>query len=247
MIKEGLQFIYSPLSYLRFVRDFARFRAQSRTRDGFSARWLECYPCLGERTERTGFDKHYIFHTAWAARILVELKPREHVDISSSLYFVAIASAFTPMRYYEYRPADLGLSNLECASADLLSLPFGDGTIESLSCMHVVEHVGLGRYGDPLDPDGDLRAIAELKRVLAAGGHLLFVVPIGGRPRMRFNAHRIYTYDQIAACFSDLELKEFALILDKGREGGLVRNASRELADQQKYGCGCFCFHKMAR
>lgn len=64
---------------------------------------------------------------------------------------------------------------------------------------------------------------------------------------MRFNAHRIYTYDQIAACFSDLELKEFALVLDKGCEGGLVRNASRELADQQKYGCGCFCFKKVAR
>lgn len=201
---------------------------------------------MGEWTDTAGFDRHYILHTAWAARIMAELKPREHIDISSSLYFVSIASAFIPMRYYEYRPADLGLGNLKCACADLLSLPFGDGTIESLSCMHVVEHVGLGRYGDPLDPDGDLRAMAELKRVLAPGGHLLFVVPVAGKQRMRFNAHRIYSYDQIAACFSDLEIKEFALIVDKGREDGLVRNASKELADQQKYGCGCFYFRKAA-
>jgi hypothetical protein len=59
--------------------------------------------------------------------------------------------------------------------------------------MHVIEHIGLGRYGEALDPDGDLKAIRELVRVLAAGGNLLVVVPVG-RPRIQFNAHRIYDY-----------------------------------------------------
>jgi SAM-dependent methyltransferase len=244
MSKEWLRFVDNPVSYLRFVRDFINFRSQSSTEDRFSVNWLDCYPCLGERTETTGFDKHYLFHTAWAARLLAEIKPGCHTDISSSLYFVSIASAFVPMRFYEYRPTDLGLSNLECAPADLLSLPFGNDTIESLSCMHVVEHVGLGRYGDRLDPDGDLKAIAELKRVLATAGHLLFAVPIGSRPRVKFNAHRIYTYDQIIEYFSGLELKEFALVLDKREKSGLIRDASKELADKQIYGCGCFCFRK---
>jgi hypothetical protein len=36
--------------------------------------------------------------------------------------------------------------------------------------MHVVEHIGLGRYGEPMDEQGDLKAIEELKRVLAPGG-----------------------------------------------------------------------------
>ena len=106
--------------------------------------------------------------------------------------------------------------------------------------MHTVEHVGLGRYGDTIDPDGDLKAIGELRRVLSPSGSLLFVVPVG-KPSIEFNAHRIYSYDQILSYFSDLELLEFALIPDKG---GLFVNASKEMANSQDYGCGCFWFKK---
>ena len=91
-----------------------------------------------------------------------------------------------------------------------------------------------------LDPDGDLKSIAELKRVLA--GDLLFVVPIG-KPKVIFNLHRIYSYDQIISYFSELKLVEFALIPDK-TPGDLIRNATGELADKQEYGCGCFWFRK---
>jgi SAM-dependent methyltransferase len=164
------------------------------------------------------------------------------VDISSSLHFVAIVSAFIRTRFYDYRPAMLGLDNLSCDHADLLALPFADGSIPSLSCMHVVEHVGLGRYGDPLDPDGDLKAIAELKRVLAPGGDLLFVVPVG-KPRILFNAHRIYSFEQVMKSLAPLVLAEFALVPDDPA-AGLVRNAPPELVAEQRYGCGCFWFRK---
>jgi len=247
LIIRRLPFLHDAFLYPRFVRDFRKFKSFSRGEDRFSLDWRDFYPCLKERTENTGFDRHYVFHTAWAARILARTNPRCHTDISSALDFVSIASAFIPMRFYEYRPTDLGLDNLECAQADLLSLPFGDNALESLSCMHVVEHIGLGRYGDTLDPQGDLKAIAELKRVLAVGGHLLFVVPIGCRPRIMFNAHRIYTYDQILGYLSDLELMQFALIPDSPTIGGLILNANKDLADRQIYGCGCFWFRKQVQ
>ena len=213
------------------------------TDDRFALRWRELYPCLDDKTATTDFDSHYVLHTAWAARILAESRPECHVDISSYIYFCSIVSAFIPVKYFEYRPAKLELSNLESSVADLKALPFASGTIRSLSCMHVVEHIGLGRYDDPLDPEGDLKAIAELKRVLAPGGELLFVVPIG-KPCLRFNAHRIYSTEQILSYFAGLELKEFCLIPDEGTAGGLLRHASREMADMQGHGCGCFRFSK---
>src|SRR5690554_5750635 len=135
------------------------------------------YPCLHDKTSNTYFDRHYVYHPAWAARIVAKNRPEKHVDISSTLHFCSILSAFVPVDFYDYRPASLILSQLSSLSADLSSLPFEDDSILSLSCMHTVEHVGLGRYGDPLDYDGDIKAINELKRVLARGGHLLFVVP----------------------------------------------------------------------
>jgi SAM-dependent methyltransferase len=219
-------------------------RMMSGHKPRFSMLWADRYPCLHDKTKTTGFDRHYVYHPAWAARILAKNQPNEHVDISSTLYFCSLVSAFIPVKYFDYRPADLRLENLSTGSADLLSLPFDDRSIPSLSCMHVVEHVGLGRYGDPLDPDGDLKAIAELKRVLAPGGLLLFVVPVGALSKIMFNAHRIYRYDQIIDYFSDLELKEYVLIPDRPVCGGLVRNPPKELADAQVYGCGCFCFKK---
>jgi SAM-dependent methyltransferase len=227
---------------LFFIRNFLRFRELSRNEQR-PVLWKDRLPYLNDTTGSTDFDRHYIYHPAWAARVLARTRPSLHVDISSTLHFCSMLSAFTPVKFYDYRRADLQLSNLSSEAADLLALPFADSSIESLSCMHVVEHIGLGRYGDRLNPNGDLKAISELKRVLAREGNLLFVVPLG-KPRILFNAHRIYSYEQIATCFSELELKEFALIPDDPSEGGLIHDATKEEADKQTYGCGCFWFRK---
>jgi SAM-dependent methyltransferase len=242
--------MYNCLRHVRlsagFLADYRAFRRlASRDNPRFEFRWQDRYPCLYDRTANTGFDRHYIYHPAWAARILAKRRSEFHVDISSTLHFCTLVSAFLPVRFFDYRPADIRLDNLVSEHADICALPFTDGSVPSLSCMHVAEHVGLGRYGDPLDPEGDLRAMSELKRVLAAGGDLLFVVPVG-RPRIMFNAHRIYSYEQILGYFSGLELKEFSLVPDNPLDGGLIQNATRETADAQTYGCGCFWFRKKA-
>lgn len=227
-----------------FRSEYARFKALSaRARRHLPVKWEETHPCLDDRTKTTGFDRHYIYHTAWAARTVARLKPARHVDVSSALYFSSIVSAFVPCDYFEYRPVKLALKGLRVATADLLDLPFADQSVESISCMHVVEHVGLGRYGDPLDVNGDLKAMAELKRVVALGGSLLLVVPVG-RPRVVFNAHRIYGFDPILQQFDGLDLQEFALIPDGHFGLGLVMNPDAAFVAKQNYGCGCFWFRR---
>lgn len=223
--------------------DYTQFRKLSKSSDRSGISFSKRKKILGENTTRTRFDAHYIYHPAWAARIIAETKPKIHTDISSSLSFSSMLSAFVPVRFYDYRPASLRLSNLTSEKADLMKLPFEDSSVDSLSCMHTIEHIGLGRYGDPIDPDGDLKAMRELQRVLSLGGNLLFVVPIG-RPKVVFNAHRVYSYEQIIKYFEVLKLKEFSLIPDNGQETGIIKNASKELADTQNYGCGCFWFIK---
>ena len=230
--------------YFLYLVEFLRFRAMLKHGPRrFAVAWRDRFPCLDDRTGTTGFDRHYIFPPAWAARILAQNRPEEHVDISSALIFPVLLSAFIPMRFYDYRPADLQIDNLASEHADLLALPFPDSSIPSLSCMHVVEHVGLGRYGDPPDPDGDLKAIAELRRVAAPGGNLLFVVPVG-RSRIMFNAHRVYSFEQVVGSFPDFELVQFALIPDSAETGGLMVDAPPSLVASQEYGCGCFWLRK---
>lgn len=248
MIKLVGKCLVYKYRYITYLNEFKRFRKlSSKLNNRFILKWKDRYPCLYDNTKITSFDKHYIYHPAWAARILAETKPSYHIDISSTLYFCAIASAFVPIKFYDYRPANISLSNLSSESADLLSLPFASNSIQSLSCMHTVEHIGLGRYGDSLDPQGDIKAISELKRVLAVEGNLLFVVPIGGTAKIMFNAHRIYTYHQILNYFSDLHLVEFSLIPDIPQSNGLISNATEDDANKCSYGCGCFWFQKVAK
>jgi SAM-dependent methyltransferase len=200
----------------------------------------EIFPCLNDNTGSTPFDAHYIYHPAWAARIVREINPDMHIDISSTLHFCSILSAFIKTEFYDYRPAALNLANLASLHADLTSLHFADNSILSLSCMHTLEHIGLGRYGDPLNPDGDLKAFGELKRVCAPGGNLLIVVPVGVK-RLQFNAHRIYNPFEIIGYMDGFSLKKFSLIDD---QGGYTEKASLESAATQKYGCGCYWFIK---
>ncbi|MBE9064941.1 class I SAM-dependent methyltransferase, partial [cf. Phormidesmis sp. LEGE 11477] len=100
------------------------------------ATWGNLFPCLGDKTAVVGFDRHYIYHTAWAARVLARTRPQKHVDFSSSLYFAALCSATTEFEHYDFRSPELELSGLKTGTADLTSLPFPDDHFDSVSCMH---------------------------------------------------------------------------------------------------------------
>jgi len=163
-----------------------------------------------------------------------------HVDVGSTLAFCTLVSAFVPIKFLDFRPASIRLTGLATQPGNLMALPFDDRSVESISCMHVIEHVGLGRYGDPLDPDGHVRAMRELERVVRPGGSLLLVTPVG-RPRVSFNAHRVFAYEQILESLVELRLKSFSLIPDDPTTG-LIDYADPALVCQQDYGCGCFWF-----
>ena len=230
----------------RLKSDFDKYNSLNNilVNKRFSPSWSE-RGLVYEDTASTHFDTHYVYHPAWAARVLAKVRPKLHIDISSTLYFSTMVSAFVPTKFYDYRPAPLKeLPGLECDRADLTKLPFKDNTVESISCMHTIEHIGLGRYGDPIDPEADLKSIRELQRVTAMNGDIIFVVPIG-KSKLVFNAHRIYSYSQVMEYFKDFKLEEFFLIPDNAFEKGPIVNATEKDADAQNYGCGCFWFKKI--
>ena len=235
--------LFKSKEYLKFLEEYSHYNKLSSELGKEQLKWSDRKIILGENTATTKFDTHYIYHPAWAARILAKNKPSFHVDISSTLHFSTMLSAFIPVKFYDFRPAFLNLNGLISEKADLLSLPFIENSILSLSCMHTIEHLGLGRYGDRLDADADSKAAKELIRVLAKNGNLLVVVPVG-RPRVMFNAHRIYSYEQIIEMFRGLNLEEFSLIPDNALTEGIILRAKPSLIKNQKYGCGCFWFKK---
>mgnify|MGYP001809903028 CR=1 FL=1 len=230
---ESQKNYFEKINESKFDRDLKLFLAKKNDNEE-----IFILPYLGEDTPSTFYDAHYIYHTAWAARWLYKHPASIHIDIGSDIKFVSIVSTYQKIIFFDYRPVNLKLSNLECNQADLLSLNFPDRSIISISCMHVVEHIGLGRYGDEINANGSFLAMKELQRILAPGGYLFFVVPVG-IPRIFFNAHRVFNPKDILEFFSELTLKDFSFVDD---QGCYHENCNPEQAKNLNYGCGCFLF-----
>lgn len=246
-VKEFLKRARSSYYGLFILKDYLLFKKQSQlAKRGFLLSYDDVWPCLQDKTPETDYERHYIYHLAWAARCVKKITPKRHTDIGSRLYFCAILSAFVPTDFYDYRPADLVLSDLSSNKGDLTNLPFKDNQLESVSCLHTIEHIGLGRYGDPIDPNGDLTAMKELSRVVVPGGNLLIVVPTGKEMRIQFNAHRIYSFDGLVSCFPGFTLKNFAYIPEESKHEAIIDNASLADIKDDVMGCGCFWFVKNA-
>ena len=187
---------------------------------------------------------HYFLQDLWAARHLFQRNVEHHTDVGSRVDgFIAHVLTFARVTYLDLRPIGIALDGLTYQRASITDLPLEDGTVGSLSCLHVIEHIGLGRYGDRVDPQGHVRAAAELSRVLKPGAQLLIATPVG-RERLCFDAHRIFDPESVASLFQPLVLREFHVIDDRGVE--VQENASFEHARLCTYGCGLFVFERAA-
>lgn len=223
--------------YSFFLKDLLRYR---RLEGAEPIRLADTQPCLRDKTYTTPCDAHYFYQDVWAFRRIFASRTLYHIDIGSRADFVGMLSAVTRVVFVDIRPLKVRVEGFQSVTGSLLQLPFADRSLPSISCLHVAEHIGLGRYGDPLDPHGTRKAARELARVLAPAGSLYFSLPIG-RPRVCFNAHRIHSARTILAQFESLKLAEFCAIADDGQ---FMTNADIRSFEDCRYACGLFWFKK---
>jgi SAM-dependent methyltransferase len=229
---------------LLYVRDYINYSRQPQPKNSLKIKLKEIYPCLIDRYESAGLTKGDYFHQdLWVARKIFAANPLEHWDIGSRIDgFITHLLTFREVNVIDIRPLKSKTSGLIFHQGDITNLPFADNSLKSLSCLHTVEHIGLGRYGDPIDPSGCFKGMHELQRVLAPGGTLYFSVPIG-REYVAFNAHRIFDPFTIIESFSKLNLVKFVAI---DSNGDLVEATQPEDFRDVSYACGVFVFDKPA-
>ncbi len=174
----------------RYVGDLWRFRS------GYTGR-LTFVPCLHDWSEEGGATKsEYFWQDLLVARWIFEANPEKHVDVGSRVDgFVAHVASFRDVEVFDVRPITTVIQNIKFTQADLMSaasVPVAQGGYcDSLSCLHALEHFGLGRYGDPIDPAGHERGLANMASLLRSGGVFYLSVPIG-REKVEFNANRVF-------------------------------------------------------
>ncbi len=141
-ILEPARLFRAPGAYARHLRHRRLYQQHSAAE---RLRWRDEYPQLWDRLPSSPYDPHYFFQDTWAAQRIAEARPKRHVDIGSRVDFVGFLTALAKVTFVDIRPLAIELEGLTCVEGNILALPFEDGTIPSASCLHVAEHIGLGR------------------------------------------------------------------------------------------------------
>jgi hypothetical protein len=231
----GVRWLGGLIQLVGFASDYRRFRLLNR--DGhFALRAKDVYPCLQDRTGSTPIEPTYVLQDSWFARKISEQRPSTHVDVGSSARAMMLVAQFVPVTFVDIRPVEIQLPGFTFLGGSILALPFPDKSLGSVSSLCVIEHIGLGRYGDPFDAFGSEKAACELCRVLAPGGNLYVSVPIDQECRIYFNAHRAFSREYVLQLFPDLTLIEEQYIYG--------RSTISAYEPQRGFGTGLYHFRR---
>ncbi len=227
---------------IRYIKDYLAFKKAGGVVD-------KKYPIYSDYKEQAGSATgHYFHQDLLVASYIYNVNPKRHIDVGSSVSgFVSHVAAFREIEIIDVRPLkDTGHANIKFKQMDLM-----DGTgveaeiTDSISCLHAIEHFGLGRYGDPIDPQGHIKGFLNLLKMLKPNGTLYISFPIAAHSQVQFNAHRVFESSEILSWQDkyQIELLNFSFVDDAG---DLHREKS--LSDVPKsieYGCGIYTFKKI--
>lgn len=238
---RGLRHFYC--SYLTLKRQ------QAESADQFV--FGKLYPCLNDQISLSNIAVgHYFQQDLLVAARIYQNKPAHHIDVGSRIDgFVAHVASYRELSVIDIRNMSVDVKNITFIQADMM----GDlqesllNCADSVSCLHALEHFGLGRYGDPICYDGHLKGLENIYKMTRTGGKLYLSTPIGVQ-RIEFNAHRVFSILYLMNTFSDkFILDKFSYIDDSGK---LHQDVKLSKADQQSsfnciYGCGIFELSKI--
>ena len=234
-----------------YFRDFRMLCAQKNISENKYFSFGEPYPCLNDRFSESGSaNGHYFYQDLLVAQRIYLTNPKIHVDIGSRVDgFVAHVASFRPIEVMDIRPLSSNISNVKFIQSDLTGCIKHEliDYCDSLSCLHALEHFGLGRYGEQVNYDGYLLGLDNLYSILKKKGKLYLSVPIGPQ-RIEFTAHRVFSIGYLLSLFmGKYQIDLFSFVDDSGE---LHKNV--ELNDENinsnfncYYGCGVFEMTKL--
>lgn len=232
--------LYSLRGLPRYLRDLVRFRYKYTGRFKLS-------PCLYDWYEEGGTTKsEYFWQDLLVARKIFAANPERHVDVGSRVDgFVAHVASFRQIEVFDIRPTSTHVPNVIFRQVDIMR-PVDDPGCDSLSCLHALEHFGLGRYGDPIDSRGFEKGFANMAVLVRPGGTFYLSVPIG-IDRVEFNAHRVFDPCVVVRLAAEHALQLSGLMLI--RQGGQLEELAVDKVKfddlgSQQYMLGIFTFSK---
>ena len=226
----------------KFLNDYNHFKSEV-----VDNQWEfgEDLPMIYDAEQSSGHvPQHYFHQDLIMANKIFQNNPERHVDIGSRLDgFIAHVAAFREIEVLDVRPLDKKLFNIKFTKQDLMDENFNlTEYCDSVSSLHVIEHMGLGRYGDPIDYNGHIKALDNIHKLLKPGGRFYFSVPMGVQ-KIYFNAHRVFSLSYMLDLFKEkYSIESFGYIDDKNElyKDIEITQEVIQVCDSFEYGCCLF-------
>jgi hypothetical protein len=187
------QFGLDPIKFFWAVRVVPRFLLDRLVWRNQHQPNTQTLPSLHDRRDNAGAsDGHYFWQDLITARWIFLNSPGNHLDVGSRIDgFVAHLLSFRQIDVLDIRNVESTIPNLRFIQGDAMkNLEDLNGSYESVSSLHAIEHFGLGRYGDEISKDGHIFGLDNIARCVADGGHLYLSFPLGGN-QTQFNTQRL--------------------------------------------------------
>lgn len=228
--------------FYKNVKNAKKFLSDRKTWKNSGGKIDSYFPILTDYGAQAGSAQgHYFHQDLIVAKEIFRQSPRRHIDVGSRVDgFVAHVASFREIEIIDIRPIEIG-HGIKFTETDLTK-PHRDKA-DSVSCLHALEHFGLGRYKDDIDPSGHFSGFRNLVELVEDGGMLYLSFPVSSNPRVEFNAHRVLSTTEIfeweGAQFLDLE--KYWLIDDSGQP---KQGAEPSDSFPLRFGCAIYAFRK---
>jgi SAM-dependent methyltransferase len=240
-------------SFLRipiFIKEYYIFKKLNKNKNQL----YYFKPCLHDRFEEGGVtNSEYFWQDLMVARLIFEANPKSHIDIGSRIDgFVAHVASYREINVVDIRPINTKINGIIFKQLDIMDSSYftTNGTyfekFDSVSCLHTIEHFGLGRYGDPIDPDGYTKGLSNIISMLKPDGLFYLSTPIG-KERVEFNANRVFDPVKLIKFINSKNMKLIKISCFKNSE--LVdipfTDAILDSIKNSEYQLGIFVFEKL--
>jgi hypothetical protein len=202
----GLDFKKMTIFFKSLGWFFANYRSFKKKNLDSSFQNYEFKFCLFDKNSSSGsIGDQYLYQDIFVANKIFENNPNKHVDVGSRIDgFISAVGSFREVEIFDIRPLDKFIhKNISFTELDFTLIPSSYyNYTDSISCLHTIEHVGLGRYGDNVDPTSYINFFNNLSLILNPGGKMYISTPIG-KQKIVFNAHRVFGIETLLTLFSN--------------------------------------------
>lgn len=231
----------------RFERDIEKYNSLLSADKRFLLDRKYCLPIYDDQEGAASVDAHYFLQDHYMAKKIIQSGIKEHFDIGSRIdgFIMHLLSADVSCNLLDIRPFPIQIEGLNFIQTDATNLSnIDDNSIDSISSLHAIEHFGLGRYGDSIDPYAWVKALNSISLKLKTGGYFYLGLPVGNRDVLHFNAHRVFKPTTIIESLPNLKIVSFAYIHEYRIRELDINNIASIDKQMGNYDCGLFVFTK---